>query len=66
MAEITCEVIYRELLVLEEKLSRVERIMTDNLNLLRQTNGELAEGRKKIDVARRRFGDGRLARGIDG
>lgn len=56
MAELDTQVIYRELLVLSEQLSRVEKQMADNLKILRDTNEELRKGRTRIEEAKKRYG----------
>ena len=55
MAEVTDEMLLAEALKLQTQVRRVQCLMSETLALLRQTNAELAEGRKKIDAARRQF-----------
>jgi hypothetical protein len=58
MSTITNEVIYAELLKLDERLQEVDEALTDLVAFMKETNKELAEGVAKTEALKKSlFGD---------
>ncbi|MEQ1952540.1 hypothetical protein [Mesorhizobium sp. CN2-181] len=60
MAEVTNELIYRELLVLEQDVVKVQASLDEILALLRVIRREGDVGRAKIEATKARLGIGKL------
>ena len=62
MAEVTNEVLYEELLKLDERLQDLERETQETLAVFRETNRQLAEGQARNDALKRRLFGSRFDR----
>jgi hypothetical protein len=62
MAEVTNELIYRELLALDQKVAEVQSHLDENLALLRLIVREGEEGRVRIEATKARLGIDKLLR----
>ena len=60
MAEITNEMLYHELLVLEQDIAKVQASLDETLTLLRVIRREGDEGRAKIEATKARLGIDKL------
>jgi hypothetical protein len=62
MAEVTNEMLYHELLGLEQKVAEVQSYLDENLALLRLIVREGEEGRARIEATKARLGIDKLLR----
>ncbi len=60
MSEVTTEMLYEELLKLDDRVAETEAALTDLVVFMRDMNKELAEGQAKTEALKRKLFRGRF------